>query len=99
MFFDRLFPGAVAIADPTGELYRRLGVERGDLRAMFGPASWSCGIRAVRQGHRIGRKIGDPWTMPTIFAVRDRTIVWEHRGRHPGDHPDVARLADIVAGA
>jgi len=98
MFFDRLFPGAVAIADPDGELYRRFDVERGGVLAMFGPASWSCGITAFRQGHRVGRKIGDAWTMPTIFAVRDHRIVWEHRGGHPGDHPDVARLADLVVG-
>jgi hypothetical protein len=96
MVFDRLFPGAVAIADPDGALYEAFGVERGGMKEMFGRESWACGLRAVRQGHFINRKIGDPWTLPTLFAVRDGHIVWEFHGRHAGDHPDVARLADVV---
>lgn len=99
MFFDRLFPGAVAIADPEGELYRAFGVERGGMKEMFGAEAWACGLRAVRQGHFINRKVGDPWTLPTVFAVREGQIIWEHRGRHAGDHPDVARIADIVEGS
>lgn len=83
MFFDRLFPGAVALADPEGELYRAFDVERG-------------GMRATLQGHRIGRKVGDPWTLPTVFAVRNHTIIWEHRGEHAGDHPPVADIPHLM---
>ncbi|MEM9893840.1 MAG: hypothetical protein AAF962_23550 [Actinomycetota bacterium] len=96
-FFDRLDPDAVAIADPEAELYRAFRVERGGWRAMFGLRSWLAGINATLGGHRIGRKIGDPWTMPLVIAVRDRQVIWEHRGTFAGDHPDVeaipARLA------
>jgi hypothetical protein len=92
MWFDRLFPGARALADPEGELYRAFGVERGGVREMFGLASWSCGLRAVRQGHFVNRKIGDPWTLPTIVAVRGGSIVWEFHGDHAGHHPDVAAI-------
>jgi hypothetical protein len=94
MWFDRLFPGARAIADPDGDLYRAFGVARGGMREMFGAASWACGLRAVRQGHFVNRKIGDPWTLPTIVAVRDRSIVWEFRGEHAGDHPDVTTIPE-----
>lgn len=96
MFFDRLFPGARAIADPEGALYTAFGVARGGLREMFGADAWRCGLRAVRQGHFVGRKIGDPWTLPTVLAVRDRMIVWEHRGEHAGDHPDVRAIPRLL---
>ncbi len=96
LFFDRLFPEAVAIADPQGDLYRAFDVERGGLRAMFGLESWRCGVRATLQGHRIGRKIGDPWTLPTLFAVRNGHIIWEHRGEHAGDHPPVADIPRML---
>jgi hypothetical protein len=96
LFFDRLFPGAVAIADPHGSLYDAFDVERGGVAAMFGPDAWRCGLRALRQGHLINRPIGDPWTLPTIVAVRDRIVLWEHRGVHAGDHPDVAAIPRLV---
>jgi hypothetical protein len=92
MFFDRLDPGAIAIADHEGELYGRFGVERGGWREMFGLRSWAAGIRATAKGHLISRKVGDPWTLPTIFAVRNERIVGEFRGRHAGDHPDIDQL-------
>lgn len=97
MFFDRLDPQATAIADPNGELYELFDIERGGWREMFGLRSWIAGIRATAKGHLINRKIGDPWTMPTIFAVRGARIVGEFRGRHAGDHPDIDRLiADLT---
>jgi hypothetical protein len=81
-----------AIADADKVLYRAFDVERGGLGAMFGPGAIACGLRASRKGHRIGRKVGDPWTLPLAVAVRGGAVVWEHRGRHAGDHPDAATL-------
>lgn len=92
MFFDTLYPGAHAIADPEGELYQRFSIERGGWRQMFGLPAWLRGIQATLKGHRVNRKIGDPWTLPTILVVEDARIVWEFRGRHAGDHPDVVGL-------
>ena len=97
MFFDRLDPGAVAIADPDAELFEAFGVERGGMRAMFGLQAWRAGLRAVSQGHMINRKVGDPWTLPTVLAVRDGAVVWEHRGEHAGDHPDVASIPQLLS--
>ncbi len=59
---------------------------------MFGLRSWIAGVRATTKGHLINRKIGDPWTMPTLFAVRNDHVIGEFRGRHAGDHPDLDRL-------
>ncbi len=99
MFFDRLDRDAVAVADPDADLYRSAGVERGGWRAMFGLRSWVAGVRATLRGHRIGRKIGDPLTLPLVLGVVDRTIIWEHRGTHAGDHPDVDAIPAALAAA
>lgn len=97
MFFGTLDDRAVAIADPHAELYRAFDVDRGGMRQMFGLGSWKAGIRATLKGNMINRRIGDAWTMPTVFAVRNGSIVGEFRGRHAGDHPDVdALFTDVV---
>lgn len=99
MFFGSLFPGARALADPEGRLYAAFGVERGGFREMFGLRSWRCGLQAARQGHFINRKVGDPWTLPTVLVVRDGAVVWTHRGEHAGDHPDVAAIPRALEGS
>lgn len=96
MFIGGLMPDAEAIADPDGELFEAVGIDRGSLRQVFGLRTWRRALQALTKGHFVNRKIGDPWTRPTIMAVRDGWIVWEHRGRHAGDHPDVAAIAREV---
>ena len=96
-FFDSLDTEAVAIADPDGDLYRLFDVERGDVRAMFGLRSWKAGIRATLRGHMINRKIGDAWTLPTIVAIRNRTIESTFRGEHAGHLPDLRELFEASA--
>lgn len=96
MFFDGRFDDVEAIADPDGALATAFSVRRGGLRQMFGLQAWRRGLEAVRKGHFINRKVGDPWTLPTVVAVTDGQIVWEHRGRHAGDHPDVRAIPRFV---
>ncbi len=88
-------PDIRAVADPNGGLYVAFGVAHGGAREMFGAASWRCGLRAVSEGHFINRKVGDPWTLPTLVLVHDGRICWRHDGRHAGDHPD---LTDVPCG-
>ena len=96
MFFDELIDDVEAIADPDSDLFARFAVERGGFREMFGLRAWASGLRAVRKGHFINRKVGDPWTLPTIVAVRNGAIVWEHRGAHAGDNPDVCGIPRAI---
>lgn len=98
-FFDALDPDARAIADPSGELYAAFAVGRGGWREMFGVRAWRAGIVATLKGHRIDRKIGDPWTLPTMFAIDGDRVIWEFRGQHAGDHPHVASIAAEVMAA
>ena len=98
MFFEQTLPDARGIADPDKVLYDAFAVERGGFREMFGVGPWIAGLRAVAKGHFIGRKLGDPWTLPTIVAIRNESVVWEFVGRHAGDHPDLDDLPQILAG-
>ena len=97
MYFDRHLDRVEAIADPDGVLYRTFAVQRGGWREMFGLRAWRRGLQAVAKGHFINRKIGDPWTLPTVVAVHDGAVVWEHRGEHAGDHPDVDDIPRLIA--
>jgi hypothetical protein len=40
--------------------------------------------------------VGDAWTMPALFLMRGDTILWRHGFRHAGDHPDFARIPDLL---
>lgn len=94
MFFDRHDPTSVGVADPDGELYAAFEVPRGGWREMFGLRSWIAGIRATAQGHLVNRKLGDPWTLPTVVALRGDRVVARFVGEHAGDHPDMSTLLD-----
>jgi AhpC/TSA antioxidant enzyme len=96
-FFARLWPEVDAISDPSARLYRHFGVERGNLAQMFGPRSTACAVRAMVKGNGIGKKVGDGWTLPTVFLVDDRKIVWIYNGEHAGDHPDWRAIARQAA--
>jgi hypothetical protein len=98
-FFGWISPEARAISDPSRRLYQGFGLERGGALQMFGPEVWSCGMRASRKGHGVGRPVGDPWQMPGFFLVRGDQVLWEHRSRHAGDHPDWSRLSALAAPA
>jgi hypothetical protein len=95
-WFGPLGHGARAVADLPKRLYDAFEVERGGLKEMFGPGAIRCGLRATRKGHRIGRKVGDPWTLPLLVAVREGAVVWEHRGRFAGDGPDPAAIPTLI---
>ncbi len=89
-------PDVIAVEDPDAELYRAFAVRRGGLREMFGLRAWARGIVAFLRGNRIGRKVGDGWTLPTIVAVERGAIVWRHDGEHAGDHPDVSTIPSAM---
>ncbi len=96
-YFADLDPTAVGVADLDKVFYAGFGIERGGLREMFGLGPWKRGIAAFLRGHRIGRKLGDPWTLPTFVAVDGDQIVWRFDGRHAGDHPDLSTIPTLIA--
>ncbi|HWH15395.1 MAG TPA: AhpC/TSA family protein [Miltoncostaeaceae bacterium] len=94
-----LWPDAPTVADPDGALHRAAGVERGSPAQVLGPRAAVCALRALRAGARPGRPVGDTRTLPVALLVVDGRVVWEHRGRHSGDHPDWGRVPRTAGGA
>ena len=92
--FDRLWPEARAVSDESGWFYRAFGLERGGLAQILGPGVWIAGTRAAFKGHLPGKPVGDPRMMPGAFLVEGERVLWRHRYRHAGDHPDFARVGD-----
>lgn len=98
-FLRRYWPEASAVADPERRFYAALGVERGSLLQMFGPAVWTAKRRANEKGHANGAPSGDIWMMPGAFLVDGARVLWAHQYRHAADHPDFARLPALLRGA
>jgi hypothetical protein len=84
------------VADPPRRLYSAFGIGQGGAKEMFGPGVLVAGVRAALKGNATGKAVGDPWTMPGLFLVRDDLILWRHHFRHAGDHPDFARIPDLL---
>lgn len=91
-FFETRAPQARAIADSAGSLFRAFGLQRGTLMQLLGPAVWWSALRAVFRGNFVGKPTGNEAQMPGAFLVRGRKIVWQHRARHAGDHPDLGAM-------
>lgn len=96
-FFKRLWTEARAVSDYPKYYYDAFGVARGGLREMFGTDVWACAAKTVlTKGHFIGKKHGDPWTMPTSFLVDGETILWQYEGEHAGDHPAWSQIPELA---
>lgn len=99
-FLGDYWPGISAISDRDRRLADAFGLKRATLAQSFGPSVAACGLRAFRKGHRIGRPVGDVWAMSGVFLLsHEGEVLWEHRARHAGDHPDLARLNENASAA
>ncbi len=96
LFFAARLPGAHAVADPDGFFYDAFGLRRGNALQLLGPGVWLRGLRAAMKGHFVGRPTGDPLRMPGTFLVRGRSVMWQHRSRHAGDHPDLRAIPLVL---
>jgi hypothetical protein len=95
-FMRRYWPGARAVADPEKRLYAAFGVERGNLRQLFGPGVWAGRRRARGKGNHQGKRSGDIWMMPGCFLVDGPRILWAHEYAHAADHPNFASIPDRI---
>ena len=97
-FFDKHYPGATVVCDPGKRFYQAFDLRQGTAMQMFGPAVWTCGIRATLKGNTIGLPVGDVWTMPGVMLASREGIHWKHTFLHAGDHPDFAAIPGKVVG-
>jgi len=84
------------VADAPRRLYAAFGIGQVGTRQMFGLGVWLAGARAALKGNGVGKPVGDPWTMPGLFLVKGDAILWRHAFRHAGDHPNFARIPDVL---
>ncbi|MEM7199253.1 MAG: AhpC/TSA family protein [Planctomycetota bacterium] len=98
-FFGQRAPSVRAAADPDHVYYTAFGLRRGSWRQLAGLAVWLRGALAFARGHGVGRPSGNPLLMPGAFLIRGRQVVWSHRSRHAGDHPDLAVVRRQAAAA
>ena len=91
--FDRFWPEARAVSDPELWFFKSVGIGRGKLRQVLGPAVWIAGARSMLRGSAPGRPVGDVWIMPAMLLVEEGRIVWRHDYRHSGDGPDLEQVA------
>jgi len=84
-FFGERWPAARAIADPEHTLYGAFGLGRGSLSQLFGPKVWRAGLRALGDGHGVGKPRGDVTLLAGAFLTRARRVVWAHYAAHTGD--------------
>jgi hypothetical protein len=96
-FFLERWPEARAVADPRRRFYKAFGIGRGSLMQLASPGVWAAGARAVAKGHIQGQTVGDSAQMPGLMLVQNNCIVWQHRFRHAGDHPDWGQIGKLSA--
>ena len=86
--------GAHHVSDPKARLYEAFGLERGNLRQLFGPGVWKRGFEAgILAGHGIGLLAGDGFRMPGVFLVHRGAVVRAFVHRDAGERPSYADLA------
>lgn len=95
-FFAERWPEARAVADPRRRFYNAFGIGRGSLTQLASPGVLMAGARAIAKGNIQGQTIGDAAQMPGLILVQDNCIVWQHRFRHAGDHPDWSQVGKLA---
>lgn len=96
-FLRRYWPSARAVADPQLEFYELFGIRRAGFLEALGPRVLASRARARAKGHTNGSRSGDIWRMPGLIAVEAEKIIWSFRASHAADHPELARLPDLIA--
>lgn len=86
--------GVEHISDPSCELYREFGLQKGNFKQLFGMKMWIRGFQAgVLEGLWVGRERGDGFQMPGYFMLSNGKIVSQYIPKDAADHPDFLDLA------
>ena len=96
-FFSVRWPEAQAVADPERRCYEGFALRRGKLAELVGVRVLLRAMQAVFKGHGVGRAKADVLQMPGMLLVDGKRILWEHRFRHAGDHPDLEEIGRYFA--
>jgi hypothetical protein len=93
----------VMVTDPTLEAHNRAGMKRGLLRTL-GPKSIFSAVRALGDGHRQHKTMGDPWQQGGIVVVSALSSGGRELLHHaasaagdPTDFQEIVRAFDELA--
>lgn len=83
------------VSDPERELYRALGLKRGNPWQLFGPFVWFRLIQAAIAGVKVGKQAGDAFQMPGSFLIHKGRVLRAFRHRSQASRPDYVALAQV----
>jgi peroxiredoxin len=81
------------ISDPQKKLYKAFGLKKGTLFQLFGINVMLRGLKAIVDGHLIGKFKGDPFQLPGIFLIHKGSVLQTFRHTSAADRPDYIELA------
>lgn len=84
------------IADPDRQLYRSFDLKRVGLLNAFGIPMWLRSFDVTRQGHALGKLVGDGWQMPGCFIVYQGRILSSFPYDMVADKPDYLAFVDAA---
>jgi hypothetical protein len=89
--------GVVLATDPERESFRIAGFERGYTRTFLNPTSIRGFAQARKEGHRITGLFGDLTQLGGVLVTRPPALlVYLHRSKFAGDHPEMAEVLRAV---
>ena len=79
-------------SDPDCVLYSAFGLRRGDFHDLFALKIVARGMRAIADGHGLGKLAGDGFRMSGSFILVDGIVIAEHRAETASDIGDFDAL-------
>ncbi|MCR9244637.1 MAG: DUF6435 family protein [bacterium] len=96
-FFAARAPAARVIEDPEGKLFAGFGLGTGSFLQLFGLRVFLRAFAAMARGNFVGKPTSHATQMPGAFVVRAGEVLFSHRAKHTGDHPDLAAIHRAIA--
>jgi hypothetical protein len=85
--------GVEVVTDPRRESYAAAGLERGITRTLLNMGSVAAYGAAKSQGHKITGLFGDLTQLGGLLVVQPpATLLYAHKSRYAGDHPDMLKV-------
>jgi len=88
VFFQKYFPDAAHISDPTMEIYNLFEIKGLKPQNYFNPWMWLKGIKLLIKGHRNSiQPDSNILVLSGTFLFKNGTLAWSHRAKYAGDDP------------
>jgi hypothetical protein len=86
------------LTDPSLRTFTAAGMKHGRLRT-FSLAAAAPTIRALREGFRQTRTMGQPWQQGgALVLARGGEVLFSHSSDDPGDHPPIDKVLAALQG-